>query len=74
MTTIYYHQAHNANQLAKWCLHFISTNYSVFEGEDKFEYIQGENRAHIEQQQWLYKEKTKFHGASRVDAKTCSVM
>ena len=79
------HQAHNANQLAKWCLHFISTNYSVFKGEDEFEYIQGENRAHVEQHQWppksyyeeleLYKEKIeKFHGVSSVGAGKCSVM
>ena len=77
-------QAHNAYQLSKWCLHFISTNYSVFENEEEFtDLIQGANRDYVEQHQWppksyyeeleLYKEKIeKYHGVN--DTGKCRIM
>lgn len=45
-------QAYNAKQLADWCLHFISTNFSVFESTEEFELLQGDNRKHVIQHRW----------------------
>ncbi|KAL9981519.1 hypothetical protein ACROYT_G010227 [Oculina patagonica] len=45
-------QAHNAKQLSRWCLHFISTNFSVFESTEEFDLVQGENREHVYEHRW----------------------
>lgn len=45
-------QAYNAKQLADWCLHFISTNFSVFESTEEFELLQGDNRKHVTEHRW----------------------
>ena len=47
-----YFQAHNAKQLSGWCLHFISTNFSVFELTEEFDLVQGENREHVYEHRW----------------------
>ena len=47
-----YFQAHNAKQLSGWCLHFISTNFSVFESTEEFDLVQGENREHVYDHRW----------------------
>ena len=45
-------QAHNANQLTDWCLHFISTNFSVFVEVEEFCLLQEEHRTHVEEHRW----------------------
>ena len=50
--TMDYFQAHNAKQLSGWCLHFISTNFSVFESTEEFDLVQGENREHVYDHRW----------------------
>lgn len=45
-------QAYNAKQLSDWCLHFISTNFSVFESTEEFDLLQGENRKHVIEHRW----------------------
>lgn len=45
-------QAHNAKQLSNWCLHFIATNYSVFEKCEEFHLVQGENREYVYEHRW----------------------
>jgi len=45
-------QAHNALQLARWCLYLITTNYSDFEACDDFDLIKGDNRRHVLEHRW----------------------
>lgn len=45
-------QAHNAPQLARWCLYLITTNYSDFEACDDFDLIKGDNRRHVLEHRW----------------------
>ena len=45
-------QAHNAKQLSRWCLHFIGTNFSVFESTEEFDLVQGDNRDYVTEHQW----------------------
>ena len=45
-------QAHNAKQLSRWCLHFIATNFSVFESTEEFDLVQGDNRDYVTEHQW----------------------
>lgn len=45
-------QAHNAPQLARWCLYVITTNYPDFEACDDFDLIKGDNRRHILEHRW----------------------
>ncbi|CAH1773134.1 unnamed protein product [Owenia fusiformis] len=45
-------QDHNAHQLAKWCLHFIATNYSSFMNHPKFPLLVGSNLEYIEEHRW----------------------
>ncbi|CAC5402033.1 RHOBTB1_2 [Mytilus coruscus] len=45
-------QAFNANQLAGWCLHFISSNYIAFEKRQDFSKLTGENKDHVEEHRW----------------------
>ena len=45
-------QFHNAQQLSAWCLHFISSNYLVYESKEEFSLITGDNLAHIHEHQW----------------------
>jgi len=45
-------QEHNAAQLAKFCLHFISTNYQPMSKREEFKLLTGENKKHVEEHQW----------------------
>ncbi|CAH1773133.1 unnamed protein product [Owenia fusiformis] len=45
-------QFHNADQLAKWCLHFISTNYSAFVNRSEFPQLADSNLEYIEEHRW----------------------
>lgn len=45
-------QAHNAHQLARWCLYVITTNYQEFEACDDFDLIKGDNRRHVLEHRW----------------------
>ncbi|XP_046584569.1 rho-related protein racA-like isoform X1 [Haliotis rubra] len=45
-------QLHNASQLSKWCLHFISTNYIAFSKRPEFVMLKGDNRVHVEENRW----------------------
>lgn len=47
-----YFQAHNAHQLARWCLYVISTNYTEFETCDDFDLIKGDNLRHVLEHRW----------------------
>ncbi|XP_067686081.1 rho-related protein racA-like [Haliotis asinina] len=45
-------QLHNASQLSKWCLHFISSNYIAFSERSEFTLLKGDNKAHVEENRW----------------------
>ena len=45
-------QLHNAQQLSGWCLHFVSSNYAVFEGKEEFSLITGDNLAYVNEHRW----------------------
>jgi Rho family protein len=45
-------QIHNACQLSEWCLHFISTNFTVFTRRPEFKLLQGDNLLYVEEHQW----------------------
>jgi len=45
-------QERNANQLAGFCLHFISTNFQPFKKRSEFKRLDGENLKHVEDHQW----------------------
>uniref|UniRef100_A0A8W8N4J3 BTB domain-containing protein n=1 Tax=Magallana gigas TaxID=29159 RepID=A0A8W8N4J3_MAGGI len=42
----------NAEQLSKWCLHFISTNYIAFKKRKEFSLLTGRNKKHVEEHRW----------------------
>ena len=46
-------QLYNAAQLSTWCLHFISTNYTVFENRsDEFCRLSGSNLDYVREHRW----------------------
>ena len=45
-------QRQNANQLASFCLHFISTNYQPFLKRSEFKHLEGENLKFVQDHQW----------------------
>lgn len=45
-------QNHNADQLSNWCLHFLSTNYTVLKNKKEFSSLTDDNRTYIEENQW----------------------
>ncbi|XP_060078505.1 rho-related protein racA-like [Ylistrum balloti] len=45
-------QDYNAEQLSRWCLHFISTNYTAFKNRVELSSLNEENRTFIEANQW----------------------
>ena len=45
-------QVYNANQLSKWCLHFIATNHAFFEHTKEINTILEENREFLEHHYW----------------------
>jgi hypothetical protein len=66
---LFFSQAYNALFLHKWCLHFIATNYNIFEGKKDFDTVWSENENYMESNKWpsrehlqvLDKYKTKSH-------------
>ncbi|XP_067686809.1 rho-related protein racA-like [Haliotis asinina] len=71
-------QLHNASQLSKWCLHFISTNYIAFSKRSEFVMLKGVNKAHVEENRWpplAYLEEVKaYEKMVAKQARKCSVM
>ncbi|XP_067032114.1 rho-related protein racA-like isoform X2 [Acropora muricata] len=73
-------QAHNAKQLSGWCLHFIATNFSVFENCEEFHLVQGENRDYIDEHRWpplsyiKAQEEYEMKVKSDRDQSKCSIM
>ncbi|KAL4222307.1 hypothetical protein ACF0H5_018345 [Mactra antiquata] len=45
-------QMYNADQLAKWCLFFIASNYIAFENRSEFPELKGENKTYVEENRW----------------------
>ncbi|XP_064634886.1 rho-related protein racA-like [Lineus longissimus] len=45
-------QQYNAEQLANWCLHFISTNYIAFATRPEFSALGEEYREYVEEHRW----------------------
>jgi hypothetical protein len=45
-------QTYNAPLLNKWCLHFIATNYDLFEREEDFKTIWSENEEYMKGSRW----------------------
>ncbi|KAI6656639.1 hypothetical protein LOD99_11281 [Oopsacas minuta] len=45
-------QAYNAKQLVGWCLHFISTNYSVFESKGDVQRLDEEHATFVINNRW----------------------
>ena len=44
--------AHNAKQLVGWCLHFISTNYSVFETKGDIQRLDENHATYVIDHRW----------------------
>ena len=44
--------AHNAKQLVGWCLHFISTNYSVFETKGDIQRLDEDHATYVIDHRW----------------------
>lgn len=49
---LHFAQAHNADQLANFCLHFISNNYEPFSCRPEFKKLKGKNLEYIEEHRW----------------------
>ena len=49
-------QMYNADQLAKFCLHFISINYSAFKKRREFKTLTGDDLAYVKKNRWPPKE------------------
>ena len=45
-------QLHNARQLSSWSLHFISSNYVVFEPKEEYSLLAGENLDYVNDHRW----------------------
>lgn len=45
-------QVYNAEQLTRWCLHTISTNYDKFQNTEQFSQLSDQTKKHIETQRW----------------------
>jgi len=45
-------QIHNAVQLERWALFFISSNYEAFKNRKEFSLLEGANKEHVEMNQW----------------------
>ena len=78
--------AHNAKQLVAWCLHFISTNYSVFEKKGDIQRMDEESASYVIDNRWppvSYLRQMEEYGKKYLDGnavegassmKVCSVM
>jgi Rho family protein len=69
---------YNADQLSGWCLHFIASNYTVFEKRSEFHQLEGDNKKHIEEHRWpplsYLKEVSKYEAEMKKRGVNCSVM
>jgi len=45
-------QTCNANQLAEFCLHFLSVNYGPMSKRKEWKTLEGENKNYVEEHQW----------------------
>ncbi|XP_052093065.1 rho-related protein racA-like isoform X2 [Mytilus californianus] len=45
-------QVYNAEQLTRWCLHTISTNYDKFNNTEQFSQLSDKTKKHIETHRW----------------------
>ncbi len=45
-------QTHNAQQLAGFCRHYISTNFQLMQKRAEFKNLTGENLEYVEKNQW----------------------
>ena len=45
-------QLHNARQLSSWCLHFVASNYVVFEPKEEFSLLAAENLDYVNDHRW----------------------
>lgn len=71
-------QMYNADQLSGWCLHFIASNYTIFEKRSEFHQLKGDNKKHIEENRWpplSYLEAvSKYEAEMKKKGVKCSVM
>ena len=74
-------QAHNAKQLSRWCLHFIATNFSVFESTEEFDLVQGDNRDYVTEHIWpplsylkAQEAKSSKFNSSKFNSCKCNIM
>ena len=71
-------QLHNAQQLSKWCLHFIASNYIAFENREDFPQLKGDNKDYIEGNRWpplsYLKEVDDYEKLVKKDGDKCSIM
>lgn len=81
--TQYYHiyiallqlcQLHNANQLSGWCLHFISSNYLVFEQKEEFPQLGQQNLEYIEQHRYILLLCVSMHCFILIDGLLCHIL
>ncbi|XP_076091583.1 rho-related protein racA-like [Mytilus galloprovincialis] len=45
-------QVYNAEQLTRWCVHTISTNYDKFQNTEQFSQLSDQTKKHIETHRW----------------------
>ncbi|XP_013385052.1 rho-related protein racA [Lingula anatina] len=71
-------QIHNAEQLANWCLHFISTNYQCFKNRPEFPLLQEKNLEYVEENQWppveYLNELREYEKLTAKSEEKCSIM
>ncbi|KAK3106574.1 hypothetical protein FSP39_022813 [Pinctada imbricata] len=71
-------QLHNADQLAGWCLHFISSNYIAFEKRAEFPLLTGDNKDFVEENRWpplsYLKEVKEYEEEMAKRGEKCSIM
>ena len=71
-------QMHNASQLADWCLHFISSNYSVFHRRQEIAKLDESEVNYINEHMWppeaymKYLDEDKSQGIKR--SRRCEIM
>ena len=61
-----------------WCLHFIASNYTVFEKRSEFHQLKGDNKKHIGEHRWpalsYLEEDSKYKAEMKKRGEKCSVM
>ncbi|KAK6182095.1 hypothetical protein SNE40_009857 [Patella caerulea] len=71
-------QLHNADQLAKFCLHFIASNYLVFKVREEFSQLKGDNLDYVKTNQWpplsYLAEVDEYELKMRKRGEMCSIM